>query len=113
MMLNRKLKPGQKGTKKLVERYGEKLLNIRYVYDPKRHVMMKTAELIVDQKPWEPNKNRIPYNKRVHLRIEYGEADLGRLIKSAGGFWNKEEGYWVLPYREVVSLGLENRVMND
>ena len=26
---------------------------------------------------------------------------------------NKEEGYWVLPYREVVSLGLENRVMND
>ena len=62
-MLNRKLKPGQKGTKKLVEKYGEN--------------------------------------------------QLGRLIKSAGGFWNKEGGYWELPYREAVSLGLDNRIMND
>jgi len=112
-MLNRKLKPGQKGTKKLVEKYGEKLLNVRYVYDSEKHVVKKTVELIVEQKPWQPNQSKIPYNKKVHLWIEYGEAHLGRLIKSAGGFWNKDKGYWELPYREVVSLGLENRVIND
>jgi len=47
------------------------------------------------------------------LRVEYGDAHLGRLIKSAGGFWNKERGYWELPYREAVSLGPDNRTMND
>ena len=26
---------------------------------------------------------------------------------------NKERGYWELPYREAVSLGLDNRIMND
>jgi len=75
-MLNRKLKPGQKGTKKLMEKYGEKLLNVRYVYDSEKHIMMKTVELIVEQKPWQPNQNKIPYNKNVHLRVEYGEAPI-------------------------------------
>ena len=28
------LKPGQKGTKKLVERYGDALVCVRYRYDP-------------------------------------------------------------------------------
>jgi hypothetical protein len=112
-MFNRKLKPGQKGTKKLMEKYGEKLLNVRYVYNSEKHIMMKTVELLIQQKPWYPNKNKIPYNKKVHLKIEYGEVQLGRLVKAAGGYWNKEEGYWELPYREAVSLGLDNRIMND
>ena len=45
--------------------------------------------------------------------IEYGEVHLGRLIKSAGGSWNKEVGYWKLQYREVIALGLVNRIIND
>jgi hypothetical protein len=100
-MFNRKLKPGQKGTKKLMEKYGEKLLNVRYVYNSEKHIMMKTVELLIQQKPWYPNKNKIPYNK-----IEYGEFQLRRLVKAAGGFWE-------LPYREAVSLGLDNRIIND
>jgi len=111
--LGRTIKPGQPGSKKWVTKYGDNLVNVRYIYSFKQNRRITTVEIIVDEKPWQPDKNRIPYNKRVHLRIEYGEAQLGRLIKSAGGFWNKEGGYWELPYREVLNLGLENRVMND
>jgi len=111
-MLNRKLRPGQKGTKKLVEQYGDRLLNVRYIYDSKKQVMMKTAEILIEEKPWHKKNSKISYNKIVHLKIDYGEVKLGRLVKAAGGRWNKEGGYWELPYREVVSLGLDNRIIN-
>jgi len=48
----------------------------------------------------------------MHLRVAYGEVSIGKLIKNSGGYWNKEEGYWELPYREVIALGLDNRVIN-
>jgi len=44
--------------------------------------------------------------------VEYGEVQIGHIIKSGGGYWNKEKGYWELTYREVQVLGLENRIIN-
>ena len=35
------LKPGQKGTRRLLEQYGDKLLCVRYRYDELRQVKMK------------------------------------------------------------------------
>lgn len=48
------LKPGQKGTKALVERYCEALFYVRYRYDEERGVRLKTGELVVEEKPWRP-----------------------------------------------------------
>jgi len=48
------LKPGQKGTKKLVEKYGKSLLYVRYRYDEGRGVRVKTVEIVVEEKPWQP-----------------------------------------------------------
>jgi hypothetical protein len=45
--------------------------------------MMKTVELLVEQKPWNPRKRKIAYNRKVHLQIDYGEVQLG-LSKSPG-----------------------------
>ena len=45
------LKPGQNGTKRLVEKYGDTLLCVRYRYDELRGVRLKTVEIIVDEKP--------------------------------------------------------------
>lgn len=97
----------------MVEQYGDRLLSVRYIYDEQKQIMLKTAEILIEEKPWRRKNKKISYNKTVHLRIEYGEIGLGRLVKSAGGRWNKEGGYWELPYREVVSLGLDNRIIND
>ena len=42
MKLRLNLKPGQRGTKLLVERYGAALLYVRCRYDPERGVRLKT-----------------------------------------------------------------------
>ncbi len=41
------LKPGQKGTKELLTRFGPSLLYVRYRYDEDRREHVKTVELVV------------------------------------------------------------------
>jgi hypothetical protein len=45
------LRPGDRGTKKLVREFGQKLLCVRYPYDPVRRMRHKTVELIVESAP--------------------------------------------------------------
>ena len=52
------LVPGQNGTKKLVTRYGDRLVCVRYRYDAQRKVRHKTVELIVETTPWDPRARR-------------------------------------------------------
>ena len=52
------LKPGQKGTKKLVEKYGASLLCVRYRYDEERGIRRTTVELMEEEVPWRPRKRR-------------------------------------------------------
>jgi hypothetical protein len=40
---NRKSTPGQKGTKRLVEQYGDALICVSYRYDKKRGICLKTV----------------------------------------------------------------------
>ncbi|WP_322816587.1 hypothetical protein [Chloroflexus sp.] len=49
-----KLKPGQRGTKKLQALYGDRLICVRYRYDFETGRRFKTIELIVDEKAWSP-----------------------------------------------------------
>ena len=63
MKTRRKLLPGQSGTKKLVQQYGNRLVCVRYRYDTKHHRKVKTVELIVNEAEWYPNPSKIPPNK--------------------------------------------------
>ena len=58
------LKPGQKGTKRLVEQYGESLLCVRYRYDENRKVHLKTVDLRVILENYEATNTNI----RSHCR---------------------------------------------
>lgn len=49
-----KLKPGQKGTKALVEKYGDALVCVRYRYDEASRTRIKTVELVVEKKELGP-----------------------------------------------------------
>jgi len=105
----RTLLPGQKGTKKYVEQFGENLVRVRYRYDEEQRFRIVTVELIVEKKPWTDDHNSIQEDSLVHIRIDYTEVELRKLIKSEGGKWNKEEKVWELPYRNVHNLGLNDR----
>jgi hypothetical protein len=52
------LKPGQRGTKGLAEKYGDDLLCVRFRYDVKLRQRLKTVELIVERTAWTPPKPR-------------------------------------------------------
>ncbi len=51
METTHKVAPGQKGSKKLLERYGARLLCVRYCYDAEQGKRFKTVELMIDNYP--------------------------------------------------------------
>jgi hypothetical protein len=53
-----KLKPGQKGTKALVEKYGDDLVSVRYRYDEASRTRIKTVELIIERKQLSPSAKK-------------------------------------------------------
>jgi len=107
------IKPGQKGTRKMTEQYGDSLRCVRYIYDDKNQIKMKTVEIIIEKKPWHKDTKRISGNKLVSIKVDYGEIQIGRMIRAAGGQWDREKLVWRLPYREAKALGLDKRIVND
>ena len=104
--------PGQKGTKALLKEYGDQLVCVRYRYDKARQKRIKTIELIIDEQDWVPGVS-IPPDRRVALKIGFGETELREQVKNAGGFWNPDKKLWVLSYHHVLRMGLERRVMDE
>jgi hypothetical protein len=111
MEIKATLAPGQNGTKQLLKEYGDQLVCVRYRYDKARQKRLKTIELIVDVQDWIPGVI-IPVDRKVPLKIGFGEADLRDKVKSAGGYWNPDQKAWMLSYRQVLHLGLERRVID-
>lgn len=98
------------GTKKLLQKYGQSLVCVRYRYDAETKRRITTVELIEEEGAWHRNTQYVPVNKIVGVRVHYGEVQLRRTIKAAGGRWNPNKKVWELPYRDVKELGLENRL---
>ncbi len=82
--------PGQYGSKQLLKEYGDQLVGVRYRYDKKINKRYKTVELIVDEQEWISGVS-IPIDRRVHVRVNYGETELRQKVKSAGGFWDAKK----------------------
>ncbi len=118
-------KPGDPGTHKLVAKYGDRLVNVRYREDPAKGKRYKTVELIVAQEDWQPpaQTNKQTNNEiepptpqprttpRVPLRIQYFEKELQQQVKAIGGIWNAGEKLWYAPEAHVQRIGLENRIV--
>ena len=103
--------PGQPGAKKLIEKYGDNLVCVRYRYDIERRRRIKTVEIIVEEGPVRTNARKIPQNKIMYIRIAYNETYLRKIIKDAGGRWNYQKQVWELAYKHVLELGLSSRVV--
>jgi hypothetical protein len=111
--IKRTLLPGQPGTKKLGTQYGDRLICVRYRYDPERQRKITTVEVVVDERPWKPDPQRIHPNKRLALTVGYDEVDVRNTVKTAGGVWNPQQKVWKLAYKQVMALGLMDRVVSD
>ncbi len=107
------LKPGQKGTKRFTEKYGDKLLCVRYRYDAEKKQRLKTVELIVESTEWIPPTPRYASDDLVPLHIAGYEKELRALAKAAGGKWNSEKQCWFVQYGRIAGTPLEKHINVD
>jgi len=107
-----KLKPGQKGTKALVEKYGDDLVCVRYRYDEASRIRLKTVEIIVEKKQLPPAQGT-PDNEIVPVQIAFGEKELGKMARSAGGNWDAEVKLWYIQYGNIKGTELEKHILLD
>jgi hypothetical protein len=106
------LRPGQNGTKKLVERYGERLLRVRYLYDAKSGRRLKTVELVIESVTWHPRPRRPRRHddEIVAVRIAYQETELRERAKRLGAVWRPVQKLWEIAWRDAKRLGIADRV---
>ncbi len=111
--IKRTLLPGQPGAKKLGARYGDRLVCVRYRYDPEQQRKITTVEIIVDERPWRPDPQRMHPNTRLSLCVGYDEVNVRNTVKAAGGKWDARQKVWKLAYKQVMALRLMDRVVSD
>ena len=114
-------KPGESGTEKLVAKYGDRVVAVRYRYSHAERKRFKTVELIVAEEDWTPPPSRdeivanLPpsrqHTPRVPLRIQYFEKNLQRQIKSIGGTWDPNRKLWYAPEEYARRAGLSDRIV--
>ena len=74
-------------------------------------------ELIVDKKELTPSRKKqqqkIEDETVVPVRIEYGEKQLGKMARSAGGKWNPDVKLWYIRYGKIKGTELEKHIILD
>jgi hypothetical protein len=102
------LKPGQKGTLRLVEKYGDALLCVRYRYDEKQGRRIKTVEIVVEENPV-----KFPHYKDgdiVKVCVGFEEAELRERLRNMRARWDIHLKVWHVPYRLIRGTSLESRI---
>jgi len=118
MEVTKTLKPGDRGTAKLLRPYGERLVRARHRFDPTRKKNLTTVELVVDERDapegYHPLSPRRPEPKQqVLVRVDIDETQMRARVKDAHGRWDPERRGWLLPYATVREMGLEDRIMQE
>ena len=110
MTVQRKLKPGNPGTKKYLNKYGEKLVSVRYILDKDKKEKITTVELVENRKVIK-QKEKPPHNKIVFLKINFDEYELRSRVKNFGGIWDVEKKLWKIDYHTAKVLELTDRIV--
>ena len=113
MITRLKLKPGQKGTKKLAAEYGDALVRVRYRYDGASCSRAKTVELIVEKTAWTPPPVPFSDDMLVPARIGFTENALQEKARSAKGRWDPDMKLWFIRFDRIKGTALEKHIVLD
>lgn len=113
MITRLKLKPGKKGTKRLLAEHGDALVCVRYRYDEASRMRIKTAEIIVDKAPWTPPARKFADSDPVPVRIAYTEEALKQAAKAAKDRWNPDVKMWLIRYENIKGTVLGKHIVLD
>lgn len=109
--MRKTLRPGQRGTKKLLKIHGSELVCVRYRYDERAGQRLKTIEIVVGRARWRPSR-RLPNDALVWVRVEPWEKALQERLKTAGARWDPALRLWRMRYDRAVELRVRRRLVN-
>ena len=98
---------GQKGTKRLLSKYGENLRNVRYLRDKLTGDRFKTVEIVVESGPY--SDAHIDPETLVGIKVGMHEKELRAKIKALGGSWDHYDRVWLINFKYLKTLGVDNR----
>jgi len=101
------LRPQQAGTLKLLRRFGDALVCVRYRSDVKGRRRYTTVELIVAEAPIRRRGEPPP---PVGVKIGFDEAVLRQRAKERGARWDSTNRLWLMPRSTARALGLTHRI---
>lgn len=101
----KKLAPGQPGTQRLLEQYGDALVCVRYRHDSKDLHRWTTVELVIERRPVQGAKD--PW---LWVRVEPNEFKILTALRATGARWSHKDQLWKARRSAVVGLGLDARV---
>ena len=113
MIARLKLKPGQKGTKRLVAEHGDALVCVRYRYDEQKGLRYKTIELIVESKPWTAPAPQFADTDLVPVYIGFADTTSREIAKTAKGRWDPDQKLWLIKYGSIKGTDLEKHIILD
>lgn len=105
------LKPGANGTKRLVEQYGQALLCVRYRFDKKRGIRLKTVKIVVEEKPLIAP--RFKDEDVVPVSVAYEETELREQPRNMHAKWDPRLKVWFVRYRLIRGTPLESRIVAE
>ena len=110
------IKPNQNGAKRFTEKYGERLVAVRYRKDQQQKRLFTTIELVVDARESFPHVNQeavlaLKNQQWVAVKLDFKEKNLREQIKQKKGRWSQANTVWVLQYQDAVALGITQRIV--
>lgn len=104
----KKLNPDQKGARRLAERFGNRLVCVRYRTDPESGRRFTTFEIVVEER--RPTAFG-PASALV--RVNWNETELRRAIKAEGGVWQQDRKLWRVPRAAIKKLKIHARILQE
>jgi hypothetical protein len=104
------LRPGQRGTRKLLKIHGADLVCVRYRYDESAGERLKTVEIVVGRAPLK-RPRRLPDSALVSVKVDPWEKPLQQRLKNAGARWDPALRLWRMRYDKALELGLRRRLL--
>lgn len=101
MRVSRTYGPGQKGAKRLAQRFGRQLVCVRHRVNAGNTRRYTTVELVVDSRPITR-----PVSARVSLRIPFDDQGLRAMLIASGAQWRPATQTWTLPRTVAIRLRL-------
>jgi hypothetical protein len=99
------MRPGDRGTAKLLRDWGDRLVTVRYRYSNSPPTRFTTIELVVASATWTPTASR-----SVIVEVRSWEGELREKIRAAGGRFVLKAMRWRIRYDKAIALGLKDRV---